>query len=149
MAEPKTAPPDYMHVARARSPRGMLALAVTWGSACVLLLGFQALPIITLLLFLAGLPLAYDLLRDRENSFSLTADTIAWETPTGGGELLLNAVAHAHLTFRLDLSAKLGLRLRDGRLITVPLSCLPGPHSLERALLDRDIKVVRGRQPLG
>jgi hypothetical protein len=34
-------------------------------------------------------------------------------------------------------------------LITVPLSCLPGPHTLERALLERGIKVVRGRQPLG
>lgn len=139
----------FHSVARARSARGVLALAVTWGAAAGLLFGLGALPVITLLLFLAGLPLAFDLLRDRENSFTLSADALSWETPASTGEVPLNAVVQAHLTFRLDLSSKLSLRLTDARLVTVPLSCLPGPHRLERALLDRDIKVVRGRQPLG
>jgi len=139
----------FHHVARARSARGVIALGATWGSAVALLLGLGALPVITLLLFLAGLPLAYDLVRDRQNRFAISPDTLSWEVPNGSGDVALASVVQAHLTFRLDLSAKLGLRLTDGRLITVPLSCLPGPHRLERALLDRNIKVVRGRQPLG
>jgi len=139
----------YQHVARARSARGVLALAATWGCALFLLLGLGALPVITLLLFVAGIPLAYDLIRDRQSQFEISPDTLSWEVPNGSGEVALASVVQAHLTFRLDLSAKLGLRLTDGRLITVPLSCLPGPHRLERALLDRNIKVVRGRQPLG
>jgi len=62
----------YQHVARARSARGVLALAATWGCALFLLLGLGALPFITLLLFVAGIPLAYDLIRDRQSQFEIS-----------------------------------------------------------------------------
>lgn len=140
---------DYTHVSRARSLRGALALGLTWGGAVFVLLVFGAMPVIVLLLVLAGAPLAWDMMRDRQSWFKITDAAIAWDAPSSSGELALEKLVQAHVTFRLDLSAKLGLRLEDGRLITVPLSCLPGPHTLERILLDRGIRVVRGRQPLG
>ena len=131
------------HVHSGRGPATLAALGAAALFLAILLFWFQAAPLIVAVLALFALPALWDVIQNRQASFRLGADRIAWSSGGRSADLALAEIERVRIALRLDFSTKVELFLKDGRKTRLPPECTPKAEALAEALSARGIPLER------
>lgn len=126
---------------RGRSGRAIAVLLATWSVLLVLRLSIGASGWVLGVLALATLPLAWDILRDRESGVSLGPADLTWQSGFGHGAVPLGAIEHLRLSRRFDLSLRVTVVLRDGTRRRLPPDATPPENWLTAAAARHGLRV--------
>ena len=124
----------YRYVTQGRSTGNLIALIVLLLGLGAARLGLDLALGWIILGLLVALPLAWDILSNRQTVLEVRPEAIAWQRPGGGADIPAPEIAHIDLKLRLDRSIKLQLQLNSGQTITAPPEAMPKAPDLEAAL---------------
>lgn len=131
------------HRTRGRNTRTAWVLAAVWTILAVLLLAFDAAPVIVAGLWIFTLPALWDLVSDRPSGLRLTEDGLHWFSGARSDTIPRDRIKAVRLDRRLDLSFRVSIVLRDDRRMRLPQDCLPQIPALDAALTRAGIRVER------
>ncbi|HSG55096.1 MAG TPA: hypothetical protein VLA45_06540 [Paracoccaceae bacterium] len=131
------------HRANGRNPRTALALVGVWAVLALLLVVFQAAPLIVGGLGLFTLPALWDLVSNRGSGLRVTDQDLHWFSGAKADTIPLPRIKTVRLDRRLDLSYRVSVVLRDDRRIRLPQDCVPAIDRLEEVLHKAGIAVER------
>ncbi len=116
-----------------RAPAALWTIAAVLAAALGLVTLVQAHWLVLALALLLCLPALRDAATDRRAGLTLADGRLAWHSGARRDHVSLADVQSARIGRRMDLSTRAVLLLKDGRRVTLPRECLPGPDPLQAA----------------
>jgi len=137
------APGVFRFCRDARSAGTVLVITGWAGVVAALWLLFEARGWIVALLALPLLPSLWELWRNPEAWFELTADRLRWTSARSTADIALAEIDHVLLVTRWDFSIRATVHSRLGTHHRLPAEVTPKATALEDALTQRGIAVKR------
>jgi len=136
--------PEILQLRRqGRSARTALVLLAIYAALAAALVWLDAAPWLVTALALPTLPALWELWRNPVSTLELDSRRLSWNSGRQAVSLDLDDIAQVRFDTRWDLSVRVGVRLRNDRLIRVPPQCLPPHRRFEAALQARGVAVER------
>lgn len=127
------------------SARSIKSLILLFCYFCLLLiLKFVISAHIFIIIFsvLIGLPLAFDIGRNKKSGIKISNKEIVWFSGNFKGQIYLSDISCVEFKKRLDLSYRIRLVDQNNNKILLPAEALPRINTLEQALKLYGIRVV-------